>query len=165
MSWRILWTAVLLLAAAFDLQRRYIPNWLTYGGIALGLVAAALAGQEPLLAALAGGGVSLLVWGLAFGLGMLWPGGRHMDGALGLGDVKLGTFVGVVCGWPAAVTALLIAMLAGGLAGLASIVWRLVRGRYQPGVSMAYGPYLVIGGLAGLWTQEWLVALWQLVTQ
>ncbi|MGH2354697.1 MAG: prepilin peptidase, partial [Chloroflexota bacterium] len=54
--------AVLAIATAYDLRRRWVPAWLTCGGGAAGVLAAAWAGPEALrqsLLGLAVGGVLL----------------------------------------------------------------------------------------------------------
>ena len=154
---RLVWTLALLIALAVDLRQRRIPNWLTYGGILLGLLLAALHGQRALAAALMGGGLALAFFGLAHGLGRRWNDAEGAS-ALGLGDVKLATLIGVILGWPMALPALFLALLAGGLAALAVILSQLARRAYRPGAAMPYGPYLVLGGLAGLWAPSaWLL--------
>lgn len=158
---KLIWTLALLTALALDLRQRRIPNWLTGGGLLVGLLLAAVSGRQALTDALLGGGLALAFFGLAHGLGRRW---RDSEGAsaLGLGDVKLATLIGVILGWPLALPALFLALLAGGLAALAVILGQLARRAYRPGGAMPYGPYLALGGLVGLWAPSaWLLALGQ----
>jgi prepilin signal peptidase PulO-like enzyme (type II secretory pathway) len=161
MIWTVVWTVALLVAAAIDLRERRIPNWLTYGGTALAVAVAALDGRQQFRATLVGAGVALLFFGAIFALGLLTF--RNRGGALGLGDVKLATFIGASCAWPVAAPALLAGILCGGLAALINILWHIAKRSYRPGGSMAYGPYLALGGLAGLWAGDALLASWQAI--
>lgn len=104
--------AVLLLllgvAAWQDLRSFRIPNWLTFGGAALGLALSLLLPAGPGLAASLGG------W--ALGLLILLP--FYALGAMGAGDVKLLAMAGAFTG-PAGVLALgLYSMVAGGVLAL-----------------------------------------------
>ncbi len=148
--WQVLWSVVLLAAAALDVHQRRIPDWLSVGGAVLAVVWAVL--DEPQTAALAmlGGLTALAIWGPVYLLGRRWP-GAGAEGAFGLGDVKLGVLVGVVCRWPLAAPALVLALSTGSLAALALLLWQRRRGVYKRTATMAYGPYLALGGLATLW--------------
>src|ERR1017187_8474904 len=76
---------VLLAAAVFDVFYRRIPNWLTVGGVVLGIVTNALIGPP-----LAGVGFAMAGLGVAFGIYVLLYAVR----AMGAGDVKLMAAVG-----------------------------------------------------------------------
>ena len=108
-------TVVLVLtmgaAAFFDLRTRRIPNWLTLGGLAAGLVLRAATGVHPLLDGLAGAG-------LGFGLGILCM----VLGALGGGDGKLLMAAGAFFGFRPFIGALLLIGVLGGLLGIAEAV-------------------------------------------
>jgi prepilin peptidase CpaA len=82
---------VLLLAAAvFDVLYRRIPNWLTVGGVALGIAMNTLIGSPE-----AGLGFSLLGLAVAFGIYAAFFALHYMSG----GDVKLMAAVGALVGW------------------------------------------------------------------
>ena len=101
--------------AAIDLWTRRVPNPLTLGLAATGVVFAAC-GIGPLSL-----GASLA--GLALGLAVMLPG--HLLGATGAGDVKLFAAAGAFIGPAHIVTAFLYTALAGG--GIAIIVSLLRR--------------------------------------
>ena len=71
--------AVALVACAFDLRRRRIPNALTFGAAAAGLLTACVTGGPPAL------GSSALGW--LVGLAVFMP--VYALGGMGAGDVKL----------------------------------------------------------------------------
>jgi len=104
--------------------------------------------------------VALLVWGgvqmlwlgrptlPAAGLGLLVGGGIFLllallrRGAMGAGDVKLAAAIGWLVGYPLVLTALFWGIVAGGVAAVVLLVTRRA-GRKD---TMAYGPYLAMGG-------------------
>lgn len=132
---------VMVIAAAWDVRRRAIPNWLTASGLVVALACAPwgpLGGDgyvRPYLAAFAGAGVGL---GALFILYML---------GLGAGDVKFGTFIGASLGW----TGIAISM-AGGLA-TAGLVTMAVGGRKR---SLPVGAFMAAFGLVTLWLRRGL---------
>ncbi|MCS6844609.1 MAG: A24 family peptidase [Caldilineales bacterium] len=151
---------MLILAAAYDWQRRRIPDWLTLAGAVAALAGAAWEGRAPLGAAIMGGLIALVLFGPLYLLGLGWSRARGQSApALGFGDVKLALLVGVVCRWPAALPALLIGVLAGGLAALALLLWHLARNTYRQDIALPYGVFLTLGGLAGLWADGLLLQL------
>jgi leader peptidase (prepilin peptidase)/N-methyltransferase len=88
---------------------------------------------ERLLAA-AGAGGFLLVSALAYPSGM------------GMGDVKLAAVMGLYL-WAAVVPAMLVAVLAGALVGLALMA---LNGSGERKRAIPFGPYLALGGVVGL---------------
>jgi Flp pilus assembly protein protease CpaA len=97
-----------LLAAIQDLRTRLLPDWLTLGGMLLGLVLAlAVGGWEGLVSAFFGLLAGLLVFWLLYSLGMM-----------GGGDVLLMGAMGALLGWPLVLMGLLYSALAGALLGL-----------------------------------------------
>lgn len=108
--------ALLIAAAIIDWRTYRIPNWLTFSGMAFGLVhgaATAASTMDGLLASLAGFGV---------GLGVLLP--LYLLRVLGAGDVKLMAMVGAILGMPAVFGALLSSLIVGGVAALAFAIYR-----------------------------------------
>lgn len=71
-------------------------------------------------------------------------------GGLGLGDVKMGAALGLWLGWQAVIPALALAFLLGG-----TIALLLCTSRMYWKDSMAFGPFLAIGGYAAfLWGRQ-----------
>jgi len=102
--------AVTIVAAVVDLRTRRVPNWLTFGAAALGIVMA--------MTHLDGVGVDGALEGLLVGLLLMLPG--HVIGKTGAGDVKLLAALGTLLGPKAIVMAFLYSAVAGG--GLAVLV-------------------------------------------
>jgi prepilin peptidase CpaA len=102
--------------AVVDLRTRHVPNWLTLGITALGMVLAA--------AHLTDRSVAGALGGCAVGLLLMLPG--HVVGATGAGDVKLFAAVGSLLG-PAGIAIAFVytAIFGGALA----VTVALVRGR------------------------------------
>jgi prepilin peptidase CpaA len=102
------------LGAAIDLRTRRVPNPLTMGLAAIGVVYAACGiGGLSLGASLAG---------LALGLALMLPG--HLIGATGAGDVKLFAAAGAYVGPAHIVTAFIYTALAGGGIAIVISLWR-----------------------------------------
>jgi prepilin peptidase CpaA len=102
---RFLLFALVLTAAWYDVAFRRIPNRLTVGGLAVGLVLALVDGGW--------GGLGSALLGAACGFGMffvLW-----LLRAMGAGDVKLMAAAGAFLGVPLVFSAALYSALAGGL--------------------------------------------------
>ena len=102
------------LGAAIDLRTRRVPNPLTLGLAATGVL-------------LAGFGFSgLSVWaslaGLGFGLALMLPG--HLLGATGAGDVKLFAAAGAFIGPMHMIAAFIYTALAGGAIAILVSLWR-----------------------------------------
>lgn len=108
--------ALVVTAAATDLRRREIPNWLTLSGIAAGfLIHTSLYGWRGLKFAALGFGLAALIF-LPLFL-MRWLGG---------GDVKLMAAVAALAGAENLVVVFILDALLGGVAALGVI---LLRGR------------------------------------
>jgi leader peptidase (prepilin peptidase)/N-methyltransferase len=115
---------ILLCAIFIDLDHMLLPDALTLGGAALGLVSAPLRGVEL--------GSSLL--GAAIGYGSVWllfvEGYRLLRGVpgMGLGDAKLLALAGAWFGW----RGVLFALLGGSVLGtLTAFAVYLARGRLE----------------------------------
>jgi leader peptidase (prepilin peptidase)/N-methyltransferase len=135
---------VLALIVVTDLDRRRIPNVVIYPAIALAAVLSLFTPGLQAHVAWLGGLTGLAVYG------MLALGGRlaYGPGAMGMGDVKLACFIGLITGFPLIVVAIVGAILCAGLVSLALLVARL-KGRRDP---IPYGPFLVAGAaIAALW--------------
>jgi leader peptidase (prepilin peptidase) / N-methyltransferase len=133
----LVFIAVLTAVTLTDLERRIIPNKILLVGAALAVAIAALAEPgslpERALSAAAAGG-------LLFAVALAYPRG------MGLGDVKLAATMGLFLGRNVA-PAILIALLAGALVGLAMIAREGAAARKR---AIPFGPYLALGGVVAL---------------
>jgi leader peptidase (prepilin peptidase)/N-methyltransferase len=75
---------------------------------------------------------------------------------MGMGDVKLAVFIGLIVGFPQIGLVLLLAFVIGGL--IAGVQW--AAGRLSRGDRVAFGPYLALGAAIGLLYGDQLLALW-----
>ena len=142
---------VLVLTAAgvaltvVDLGHHRLPNAIvltlypvTVGGL---LLAGALGGRWPLVAA----GIGAALWLVVIGIPWLVSGGRGM----GFGDVKLAPVLGVTLGWWALSASVVGLFLAFGLGAVVGIILMLA-GRAGRKTALPFGPFLLAGALVGL---------------
>jgi leader peptidase (prepilin peptidase)/N-methyltransferase len=128
-----------------DLEQALLPHVIVYPGVAVALVFAALrplTGTSPgLLSALAGLGICfgafLLIWAV--------PKFFKKD-IMGLGDVGTAGLVGASLGYPVALVAMYIAVLAGGLTAAMLVVFK-VKKFNEP---IQFGMFLAFGGMLAL---------------
>jgi leader peptidase (prepilin peptidase) / N-methyltransferase len=139
--------AGLVLLAAIDLERRVLPNRIVYPLALWGVVATALLSSGDLPEHLgAGAGAFALLLAVA----LLHPPG------MGLGDVKLAGAMGLCLGL-AVIPALLVAFLAGSLAGLVLV---LREGTAAGKATLPFGVFLALGGIAGVLAGPELIDLY-----
>jgi len=124
----------LLTVAVIDLEQRRVLNVMLAPAAVVALLASLLPGPPSLLSAVVGGAAG---FGLFFVIALI---GR---GKLGAGDVKLAGVIGLMLGFPAAISALVIGILLGGAAAMLLLITRRA-GRKS---SLAYAPYLALGAL------------------
>jgi leader peptidase (prepilin peptidase)/N-methyltransferase len=136
--------ALLVTITLTDLERRVIPNAVLAVGAAIGL-GIVIAGDPSSLGAraiaAAGAGGFLLVAALAYPSGM------------GMGDVKLAAVMGLFLG-RAVIPALVIAIAAGAIVGIALMLRDGPRARKT---AVPFGPFLALGGMAGLLAGEEII--------
>jgi len=140
----MVFVAMLVTITLTDLERRIIPNRVLVVATAIGLFVVALSDPSSLperVAAAAGAG------GLLFAAALAYPGG------MGMGDVKLAAAMGFFLG-VAVLPALLVALLAGSLVGIAMIVREGGAARKR---AIPFGPFLAIGGVTGLLAGQALI--------
>jgi prepilin peptidase CpaA len=133
--------ALLVMAAVIDWRTYRIPNWLTAGGMAFGLIYNSVVAQpwhDGLLGALAGLGVGLVVLLPVYALRVM-----------GAGDVKLMAMVGAIVGLPDILNAVLYSLIVGGIAAVAFALYHRAFRRMSANVmdivqSMAFA--VVVGG-------------------
>lgn len=146
----LVFVTVLVAITLTDLDRRVIPNKVLLVGAIVGLAIAAVGDpsslpERAIAAAAAGGGLFLVA--LAYPKGM------------GLGDVKLAAVMGLFLGRNVA-PAILVALLAGSIVGLALIARHGAAARKR---AIPFGPFLALGGIVGLLAGDQLVS-WYLST-
>lgn len=140
----LVFVTVLMAVTLTDLKQRIIPNKILIVGAGLAVAIAVPtdpgSAAERAIAAAAAGGLLFLA-ALAYPRGM------------GLGDVKLAAVMGLFLGRDVA-PAILVALLAGSLVGLAMIARHGAAARKQ---AIPFGPYLSLGGVVGLLAGDELV--------
>ena len=133
----LVFVTVLTAVTLTDLEQRIIPNKILLVGavLAVAIAMAADPGSLPerAIAAAAAGG-------LLFGAALAYPRG------MGLGDVKLAAMMGLFLGRNVA-PAILVALLAGSIVGLAMIARHGAAARKR---AIPFGPFLALGGVVGL---------------
>lgn len=137
---RSVFVLVLVQVIFFDFEHRLILDRVSFPAMALALIVS-LFGHPWWLGLASGLGAGFVFFLLALAGQAIFK-----ADALGLGDVKLALFMGLLVGWPYIVTAIFYGVL---LAGVAS-VGVIVRNRSMKG-SIAYGPYLAAGTLITLY--------------
>jgi Flp pilus assembly protein protease CpaA len=123
------WAAVL--AAGADLKDRVIPHrWLVVMLVAAAVrVLSGTVALEP----------DVL---LGIGLGVFFLGAHLLSrGGFGMGDVKLGVATGLVLGWPAGLSGVVLGLFLGGMYGTGLVVAR--RATFREGIPL--GPFLTLG--------------------
>jgi len=104
--------------------------------------------MKTLLGGVVGFGVVLLLYlfGQFYAAWIARRRGQALDEvAFGFGDVTLAAIIGLAVGWPGVILALTLGVLSAGAFSLVSLLWMLVRRRYQPYMPFPYGPFLILG--------------------
>lgn len=151
----------LMVGSCIDLDYLILPDEITLGGCALGLILSALVPElhdasnwrEGLLQSLIGMlSGALLLWSVAY-IGKL----IFRKEAMGMGDIKLMAAFGAFLGWKATLFILVTASFIGTFGGLITLIHR----RKKWGVEIPFGPYLaaaamiwILGGKA--WMQAYI---------
>jgi leader peptidase (prepilin peptidase) / N-methyltransferase len=143
----LVFVAMLAAVTLTDLERRVIPNKILLVGAVICVAIAAPTDPgglaERAIAAVAAGG-------LLFAVAFAYPQG------MGLGDVKLAATMGLFLG-RAVAPAILAALLAGSLVGLALIARHGSRARKM---AIPFGPFLAFGGVVGMLAGDELIDLY-----
>jgi leader peptidase (prepilin peptidase) / N-methyltransferase len=143
----LVFVALLAIVTLTDLEQRIIPNKALIAAAVLCLAIAIPTDPagvpERLIAAAAAGG-------LFFFVALAYPAG------MGLGDVKLAATMGLFLG-RAVAPAILVALLAGSVVGLALIARRGAGARKM---AIPFGPFLALGGVVGLLVGNQLIDLY-----
>lgn len=133
-----LYAAFLLTVLVIDYEQRRVLNIMLAPG-AVVVLALSLLPQTPTLQSSFIGGV--------VGLGLFMLVYLMSRGHLGMGDVKLAGLIGLMLGYPAVISALVVGIILG--AGAAIVL--LVSKRATRKSTMAYAPYLALGALFVMW--------------
>ncbi len=126
--------AVLALITVTDLEERMVPDAAIFPALGLTLALGLLTAPRDVPNALLGGAIGFLLFLLCTLI--------HM----GLGDVLLAAYVGLIAGFPQVLPCLLVAVLSGGLASLSL----LLLGKVKRDTPIPYAPYLALGGLLAI---------------
>ena len=134
-----LWVWLLVQVIFFDLEHRLILDRLMFPSYAAALILSIwtphLGWKQALITGVAAGAVFLALAVLGAVV--------FRAEVLGMGDVKLAVFIGLVLGFSGTVNALLLGVLLAGVTSIALIVVRVKRLKD----TIAYGPYLAAGAL------------------
>lgn len=154
----IYWMIVsgLVVGTFVDFEHMIIPDRISLGGIAAGLV------LSPLVPSLhekatALEGFTAAVVGAALGAGILWLVGVFgkiifKKDAMGLGDVKLLGGIGALLGWRSVLFTIIISSVLGSFVGVGLILTR----KKELQSRIPYGPYLALAAILWiLWGSEW----------
>ena len=155
-----IWIALMIVGSFIDFDHQLLPDFVTVGGMALGLVANAydsfffwgkIYWENYLL---------YCVGGLAFGFGLLWLvrwiGSKAFKReAMGMGDVFLMGAVGALFGPIAVIVTLILSSVFGSIVGVVLIILSKTKlGGFTP---IPYGPYICMGCLAWMFYGPQLV--------
>jgi leader peptidase (prepilin peptidase)/N-methyltransferase len=152
-----IFSAILIMLIATDMEERILPDEFTLGGIAIGLIFAAFVQMKAefatFLLPFSWGARWLSVGesalGAAFSSGSIWGVGwlyhklRHREG-LGLGDVKMIAMIGAFMGLKYALLTLIAASLFGAVGGL---VYIFITGKDASTYELPFGSFLGGGAL------------------
>jgi leader peptidase (prepilin peptidase) / N-methyltransferase len=143
----LVFCAMLLAITLTDLERRIIPNRVLIVSAAIGLVIFAVSDPGSLPERL---GCALGAGGVLFIAALAYPGG------MGMGDVKLAAVMGLFLG-AEVIPALLIALLAGSVVGLAVIAREGAAARKK---AIPFGPFLALGAITALFAGHAVIDLY-----
>jgi prepilin signal peptidase PulO-like enzyme (type II secretory pathway) len=153
---------VFLLIIVTDVEHRLILNVVTLpSAVAFAVIGVLDPARGPVKTFL-GGLFGLVLFFLLYLLGGLFgriisrSRGRPLgEVPFGFGDVTLAALIGLAVGWPGALVALFLGILAAGAFSFGVVLVMLVRGRYTAFLPIPYGPFMILGALVvyfRLWT-------------
>jgi prepilin signal peptidase PulO-like enzyme (type II secretory pathway) len=139
---RSLWVAVLVQVIFFDLEHLLVLDRVLLPSAVAALLLSVVTPQLGLLAAVATGLVTGLVFLAIAELGAI----VFKAEAMGYGDVKLSAFLGLILGPRPTFTAVVLGVILAGVVAVALLALRL-RGMRD---AISYGPFLAAGAIASL---------------
>ena len=157
----IYWLVIggLVLGTFVDFEHMIIPDRVTLGGIAAGLILSisvpALHGKETILASLIASVIGLVAgWGSLWLVAIIGKAIFKKD-AMGFGDVKLLGAIGAFFGWESVLFVIMVSSFVGAFVGIALIMAKQkdIQGR------IPFGPYI---SLAALIWMFWGDKLWHM---
>jgi len=131
-------TVLVIYSAVYDAKTMYLPDWSTYTLIFLAIIYQIIGRPvgPPMLyllnivyAAIGASGFLLLLYLITKGKGM------------GLGDVYLALFMGLLLGWPKIILAFYIAFIVGAIWGIILLILK----RKKIKSEVPFGPFLLFG--------------------
>lgn len=129
----------LVTVSFIDFDNMILPDEFTLGGIAVGLIGAALNPERHFLPALWG---VILGGGFLWGIAVIYAAIRNREG-MGGGDIKLLAWIGAVLGWTSIPFVIICASLVGSLVGLALVL----KDRRGMNYAIPFGPYLSLAAI------------------
>ena len=145
---------ILGIATITDLEARRIPLPVSWSGIIMGLVWAAISGAGALGSHLL---ALVITVGVLAGLNAAYVKLRRVEVAFGGGDVRLAGAIAAFLGPEGAPIALIVAATAGSLFGIVAILL----GRATLRSAIPFGPFLALGGALVVFGEP---ALWGLLS-
>ncbi len=142
-----LYSTILIVLGVIDLEHQRVLNKISYPAITFALIAIPLLHAEAPWKWVLGGLVS---FGALFLISLV------SAQAMGMGDVKMALFIGLILGYPEVIVALFLAFVSGGsIAGILLLLDKI--GRKDP---IAFGPFLALGGIITLLYGEPILNWW-----
>ena len=142
-----LFGSLLLVIGLIDLEHQKILNILIYHAIGFGLLLIPVTHLTTPWTFLAGGALGFAV---LFLIAVLSP------GAMGMGDVKLTIFLGIIVGYPEIVIVLFLAFVSGGLIAGILLAFKKIKRKDR----IAFGPYLALAGLITMLYGDQILSWW-----
>jgi leader peptidase (prepilin peptidase)/N-methyltransferase len=141
--------ATLLAITMIDLEHQIIPDVISLPGILAGCIASLASSRVSWLESVLGAALGAAIITVILLVGTWWAGQQAMGG----GDIRLAAMLGAFLGWKVLIFSLFLASFLGGIIGLVLLSTGL-RGRKDP---IPFGPFLALGGAAGLFFGERMV--------
>ena len=159
-----IWISLMIVGSFIDFDHQLLPDFVTVGGMVLGLVWAVVKALFAVVDIGWGRGVyfplAYSIAGLVFGFGLLWlvrwlGSKAFRREAMGMGDVFLMGAVGALFGPVAVLVTLILSSVVGSVVGVTLVLLSKTRlGGFTP---IPYGPYICIGCLAWMFFGPQLV--------
>ena len=142
----LLFFSLLVPITFIDIDHRIIPDELSLGGLAAGLLLSFLPGgdwKESIAGVLLGGGI-------LYATGFLYEKIRGAEG-MGGGDIKLLAMIGAFLGWRGT----LATLFSGAFLGVAGGILAMRKGGEGLKTAIPFGPYLCVAALAARYLGRW----------